>query len=647
MKTDKITLDIIRIIANSNGCISSYKIAEEIGISRRSIRDKMKDVKAVLKSIGFELDSLVSRGYRIVYNNKSQDDLFNCLSALEKTKEVMLPQTAKERQNYIILKLLRSKTYIKIDDLAEELASSRTTISNDLKVIRDDYRHRAVLNYKQKPRFGIKFELDEMVARNLYIDTLFQQFTSEKTFYDYLNISINPKNNLDYQIYNLINEHFGLSDLALMDFYFYISTATLRISMGYELKESMDLGTYRDHVEYQIAHDISKLIEHELDTTFNKFEINQLCIELISRRASFSRTLQSNREYDNVFYDVCERIDTETQIDFSKDDSLKELFTAYLPTLYFRLHYNTKLRTPLYLSATNRYPLAYECSRIAAKYFEQKYNCRMSSSEMVTMAIFFQNSILEMGYFKKKVYVVCGLGRGATEMIRHQLNMWFNQEIEVVKAAQYYIFKEEDLSDVDFVISMTPIHQDLPIPKLIISQMFDEDDKMRIRSFLDYNYNIPYIQLAFNPRLYYRNVSHKTKNTLLKHLTNVISESYPSVDKAVFSPIIMDKKRQTVYEFDCGVTLVQFEFSINAGPMIAVFQLKNEIQWNSKPARTLIFASLRPEKKLIIESIRSTLSNIHEPFNHANLEYRDFIAYLKEYQIKEKGNQKIIYDIIP
>lgn len=648
MAIDKTTLRIIQRLLSSQDYISSYQISESVGMSRRLVRDKMADVRSALDNLGYTLSSYPSKGYLIPFKDlEARRALEVKIIDIEKGVKPLIPQYSDERRDYIILRLLRQEGYVKIDTLAEELAVSRATISNDIKLIKANYQHRMAVIIRQKPNFGIRFDMKELGIRQLYLDTIFKQFSSEKIFYEFLGTSINPSNQLENRIMKIIDENFGLSDIALTDFLLYISIACQRIHYHHELTEVMDISDFEDRVEFPIAKTITEWVEEALGVTFNAFEQIQLGIELISRRASFSRSLHSNTQYYPLLDQIYQEINQQLVIDFSKDPGLRELLSAYLPSLFFRVQFNTKLRTPHYLSVQNKYPLAYECAKICAKHLLTQFGFDISSSEYVHLSIFFQNAILEMGYFKKRAYVVCGMGRGATEMIRHQLTMWFSTEIEVVRVAQYYVFKDIAFNQIDLVISMTPIYDHIPVPILTISQMYDDEDRQKIRDFLDTHYNLPSIKTLFTPTLYFPKTTITKKMLLIKQFIKVLSQTYKTIDHTIFSSVMYDEKRRTCIEYDHGTTIVQLNFSISSGPVVCVFHLEQPMIWESKPATTIIFVSLRSKANLAMHSLKRTFSHFDGSVNLTQLNYSDFIRTLLTFENTQKQDKKITYEVIP
>lgn len=65
MKTTNNEIKIIQILLASNDYISTYEIATLIGISRRSVREEINNVKNILKELEIHFTSKPNKGYII------------------------------------------------------------------------------------------------------------------------------------------------------------------------------------------------------------------------------------------------------------------------------------------------------------------------------------------------------------------------------------------------------------------------------------------------------------------------------------------------------------------------------------------------------------------------------------------------------
>ena len=199
MNLTKNEIEIIKLLLTSNNFISSYDIATATGINRRMVRVEMTSVKNKLKSLGYELISKPSNGYLIMHQSSESSKLLaKTIQDVERKREYALPTLPWERKNYIVKRLIDENDYMKIDDLADELLISRSTVCNDIKGAKENIS-KYNLSFKQKPNYGICIIGDEVDKRKPLCDYIFANLTESEMHYDYLTNFISQKDSLEYK----------------------------------------------------------------------------------------------------------------------------------------------------------------------------------------------------------------------------------------------------------------------------------------------------------------------------------------------------------------------------------------------------------------------------------------------------------------
>ena len=236
-------IEIIKLLVSSSQYLTSYDIAAATGMNRRLVRDEMLNVKNALTSLGYELISKTSKGY-IIKNKSSHtlSQLEKIIEDAERHRESIFPTLPNERQDYIIRRLIETNDYIKIDDLADELLISRSTISSDLKKARQQICQKYQLSFKQKPNYGICITGAEVNKRKPLCDYLFTKLNDSEMFYDYSHSFITQKDSLEYGIIKILHKNqIEISDISLCDFLLSLSESISRIIAHRVLTKSPDL----------------------------------------------------------------------------------------------------------------------------------------------------------------------------------------------------------------------------------------------------------------------------------------------------------------------------------------------------------------------------------------------------------------------
>lgn len=151
---DSNMITIIKLLIQTEDYMTAEKIAFITGISVRKVRDTIQGYREMMTHYGIQIESKPRIGYHIGIINVKQYQ--NFLSLVDEvSNEMVLPQTQEERIIYIIRKLLSTRSYLKIEDLSEALAISRSTMNRLMKDIRAkllEYR----LDLSHKPFYGVR-----------------------------------------------------------------------------------------------------------------------------------------------------------------------------------------------------------------------------------------------------------------------------------------------------------------------------------------------------------------------------------------------------------------------------------------------------------------------------------------------------------
>ena len=111
------------------------------------------------------------------------------------TNSYYLPNTPEERQNYILMRLLDLNDYITIQDLADEIYVSKSTINRDLTFI-EKWLNTEGLKLIKKPNKGLKVCGSEKNMRSAIASLLSKTITKS----EWLEVIEDYNGHVDYYI---------------------------------------------------------------------------------------------------------------------------------------------------------------------------------------------------------------------------------------------------------------------------------------------------------------------------------------------------------------------------------------------------------------------------------------------------------------
>ncbi len=632
MEITKNELAIIRLFIDNPGYLTSYDIALATGITRRQVRDMMAGIKRILKNEGYQLTSQSSKGYLLkTSRTKTREKLSKILLIHERPVLNTIPTLPVERRIYILKRLIEINDYIKIDDLADEILVSRSTISNDLKIIKKEHK-KYRLSFVHKPNFGIMITGDEVQRRKPLCDEIFNNLQKTEMFSDFIQTLMYSENSIETRILDTITNHdIRMSDIALCDFMISLSVSINRIIRGLTIDHSPDIEKFQGRIEIKAAQEIAIMISQEYQITLSQAEINQIAIELICKRSTSGLTPENSPETLLIVDEILSAIYNKAFINIDNPKTRRTI-TLYVEGAINRLIYNEKIRNPLFDTLKTSCPLAYELALISSDIIENHYDMRMSMSELANFAIIFNTFIYKMDITKKKTLLVCSLGGGAAQLAQSKIHEKYEGQLSITKKTQFYQLRELDLNEFDLIISTIPIRQQLPFPCLNISPIITEDDFGTIDRYLESAFNKHSLETIFHPQLFEHVSKIKNKKALINKIYSLIRAQYPNVKESLITNLNSQDQISHV-QFSNNVGLLRLNRAINSNNIVETIILDEPINWDKQKLQILIFTSINDSQNQIYNNIAISLGKIANDGSAikdiiTNPTYSNFISHL-------------------
>lgn len=606
MQLKKNEMKIIQLLLASDNYISSYEIANSTDISRRRVRDEMKNVKDILESLHLNLLSKPSQGYYI--EGKSSQDLTELQSIINKNErddDSLIPSLPDERSNYILSRLINNEDYMKLETLADELLVSRATIANDLVSIKNEFKKYG-LKFNQKPNYGIYISGPETGKRKCLVDSVFKNLNVSDMYFDFLDTYFNSP---DYEIIQILREYaISISDISLIDFLISFSISAARISCGYLInQETKDFEKYQNRTEYFVAKKLALYAREHFNVEFDEYEIQNITIQLICKRSSKGLTFIKDLNIINLQNEILDKIKEKTLITFN-DEHFNKVFPLYLKYTLIRQKYGEKIRTPLYEDIQYDYPLAYYLAQIVSQTIKKHTKTGISRSEITNFTILFNNTINNKKYSQKKVLLINCMSESIKTFINHFVEKELYDQLVITKSIHYYEIEEQDLNQYDLIISTASIHRQLPIPVISVNYIMTQDDIIRIKSYLSYLFNDEQMLYYFHPNFYQTHVSVKTLKGLATNFYQSIKTVYRLNDSKKND--IMNKNICSIHTFENQIGLLRLSRPLNSNNIISIIILEEPMTIENQTFKIAILFSCADNQNVMYNTLFSTLKNI-------------------------------------
>ena len=450
-------------------------ISKELNVTSRSVRNYIKKLNNELGEDVAQLKYLKGEGYKLDIHNHKR---LNCI--IKENKKANVELNNKEDRILFILKyLVELENVVTLDELAEMIYVGRTTIVNDLKIVKKELKSFGI-ELTNKQNTGMKLDSNEINIRIFILNFLYKfqnQSFIESSYYKSIE---NEVEMLKGSLYTLFKENnIYITEEVLLETINYIAL------MIYRNKENKTINKYDEkykiihsYYEYEIGKKIKRLVENTFDFKLNENEIVYLTLPLISGNApnvKLSTSYGTNPVINSLVEKMFKEIYTKTGI-YIEDEELKYELGYHLKYTLNRLLFNMKIKNIMLDEIKENYILPYNMATIGAKVIQDEFNVEVSEDEMGYIAIHF-GGYLERSdnKFKKirKIALVCGTGLGTTRLLMIKLKKMLTEDIEIQTFSSISI-QEAKLDQYDMILTTIDINLSTDKSILKIDNIFDE-----------------------------------------------------------------------------------------------------------------------------------------------------------------------------
>lgn len=557
---------IIDILKGLKHPVSSLALSEEIGCSTKTIQSEIKDINKQLKDT--KIISIRGVGYKL----EGKIDVTECnnnhignIDRIEFIIKTMLNLNYKE-----------GKT-IKIEELADSMFISVSSVKNDLKEVKEILSKYNV-NIISKHKYGLGVDSGEEEIIRCIVD-LCNRKDNELVLQDFLTSDVSE--NL-FNLKNKILQFLDIEGLILSDVEFknLCSTIFVRLSRSNYFDNGRFIGEYIK--SYKIKRD--KIMNDDI----NKEKIT------------------------NAINSFCKNLKLATAIDISKDEFFVECLYNHINSLIKK----DKLGIRNYNVVNNdikiNYPYAYELAKIAKKTIEKELDLIISEDEISNIAVHVGGAIERHSSNKKRkvfsVIIVCASGAGTSMLINTKLQQLFKDRIEIKKIIPAYLIDYINARDVDFLISTMPLDFD-KIPVINVSPFLTKKEIKIIEKFMDtgYVYEEVNIKDFFDRDLFFKNLEFDKKEDVLEFMSDALLKK--NIIDFEMKDSYFERENIATTEIGNMVAMPHGSKGNIKENKIVVGILKQPIDWEYGKVRLVIMLALNNEKILDYEQVFSDIYN--------------------------------------
>ncbi|MCF0106074.1 MAG: PRD domain-containing protein [Holdemanella sp.] len=594
--------DKLLIVLNSID-INDYKtsgvLADQLKLSERTVRSRIKEINYLIEKNGATIISKPHFGHKLVINDYEmwQEYLKN-----EAEDYDSIPADSDSRINYILLKLLKTNDYIKLEDLSDELYVSVKTLSNEMKKIEfilSQFR----LSLEKKPYYGTKVIGNEFDCRNCFLQTFLLPNRSIYHLDDKQRNGI--KEIADMLMKFTKKEHIRFSEVAFQNTVLYIFVSLMRMEKGSYIIDTIALDEYDISKEVRIISNIYQQLVYKYKLKFNipKEEIAYAAIYLAGKRfmgndGNLDPNVVISDEIDGLVTKILDTLYHLYQVEFRDDFNLRIMLNQHFIPLSIRLKYGIPIEKNTVLDEVKeKHLFAFTMAQSAGNIISEFYDAPISDDEIACIAIYLALSMEERtGYVKKKknILLVCVSGRASSQLLMYRFKQEFNDYIQSLEVCGMYDFENYDLTGIDFIFTTVPIYKKVNVPMMIISDFLQKSEVMSVRDFLRIG-DLNFLDNYYKKKYFFKDIEGKTKEDVIYNLCREIRKVTVLPDE--FEQSVLKRESFGPTDFGNLVAIPHPCEMMDEETIVSVAVLKEQIFWTNNEVRVVVLTALGPTDK--------------------------------------------------
>jgi len=608
-------LRLLTILNDNDDWMTASQLSGKTDISVRSIKNYVSEIN------NLEPETILSsqNGYKI---DKDKSEIYL------KKSESPISQGSFERVNYLITRLIKSKTPLDIYELADELYVSLSTVKADLPKIRNRISpfFLTLTNITDSLQInGLEKNKRKLMSALLYEESNESFMNVEAIQNAFSGIDIDYIKSIILETFKEF--HIFINDFSMISLILHIAIAVDRIRNDADNVNSLaDTNLQHAHA-YQVASQLARKLESQFSITYKPNETEDLalliasCATTLDYRAISSADLEEviGKETFELVTKLMQEVNAYYYINLNDSDFMTR-FSLHIKNLLIRSRNNLYSKNPLTNNIKRSCPLLYETAVTLAKHIHDFTGIVINDDEIAYIAFHLGGALETQRNLEDRVNCVlfCPTYYNTDEILTDSLNRNFHEQINIVDI----ITNENELkriNNADLILSTIPMSiKSIKIPFLSISLFLSQKDINAIFQKIDSIKKekkkiifLSHLNKILNPKFFRRNLSFTSENEAIEYMCSIlVAEEYVT---ETFIDEIKDRERMSSTAFNN--LAIPHCMKMNA-KKTGMFVIINEkpTQWGNNQVNLILMLSInRNDRNLFNEVFENLTMILTEP----------------------------------
>lgn len=631
---------IVEYLYAKKQAIAPKALAAAFQISERTLANDIKWLKEIGAAAGFDVERVRSAGYQLKILDQAK---FQSYLAQTKRQEQVDNTSPQERIKNIELLLLFHEEYITMQQIAEWLDVSLSTVKADIKQV-EQFCETYELSLFSKAHYGLKIIGTESKKRRaiLYLirNTIHTPVLTER--YKEFNFVFDEADLRRFLQEQLQQNQLKISDIVFENIVQHIRLLSFRImqdnTLNNEEDEEQKIGDDYD----RLTEELVAYVEATYQIIFSNAEKNYLEEQLRGKFAVLDDAA-SNRQLKQAIDKALEHVDRRYHTHFREDQDLANALLMHVAPLQQRLYTGHQLENPIIDDIYTQYANVFNVAMGFINELNKDLDADISKDEIGYVAIYFAASLEKQSNQViddyQKIAVICSTGGGAAYLLKVTLERLFsNAEVDT------FALNEIDQIDstYDLMISTVPLQQDqfdIPIiyTKPILNQAEItkiEKDLNLLRESQNKVFDVhQFILSLFDPDWFQIDPPAQQDYLALLENEGVRLEEQGLVEQG-FKQSVLEREKMidTIYQHGIAGPHPMEQAAVNE--VIDVILLKKPLSYREKQVRVIFLINIKKDHLNLHKEIsRLMIKMMDDPTLDNQLQkitnFQDFMSYMK------------------
>lgn len=633
-------MKILYYLAQNMTPVTSAELAEYAGVSERTIKNDLDRLRDLAQENGCSIQAQRGRGYWLQIEDPEKFGLLETQLNYRFSRHNFTLEY-EDRANQIVRILLVHSDYVKLDDIAEQLYVSRSSLKNimpDVRAILRDFK----LELLSKPGHGLKIQGEEINIRfcmlELFIDHDYRSVPAieNEEYLAYFTLEGVDIGELRHHFLKVLRE----SGTRIVDnnthrLVRYIFLLYQRFLQGYRLQfQEEDVLFLRNTGEYTTAKDILDTLEQE-DTGIGVDEMEILGLELLLLLWNDLNESDDLEGRYPLFYQKVQvlvdkillRIRDQWGIDLGELDGIRQsLSSAIIPNytkIYFGfLGYNRTIGKKVENNMMSSSPVCLALAMTAADVIREACGLELSRADIFNYTVRFYIAVarIHYDYVPRRVLISAQSGNESCTIIRDQMIRRFGTEVfERLDTINSYEIRRINQKDYDYLIlNFAPHYYRYDLPVIYVDSIPNEQQLNQIYYQVilgGYQLRDPQALLSFGKDFVFPDFPYQGRDNFL----NLLCYKYcGGKDIAAMTEYL---KRYTDVCVWNGTASLVVDSRYTGQNLCHLYCLSSPGVWEKKTVKYILFVSVnfRKEKKSLKYLEQLTHEMVNNPRNMEKL----------------------------